>query len=49
MVAATPIDFGRLIATDKPLVRARYAYAEAGEPTLADVVDGFAIELETPC
>ncbi|MDP6390404.1 MAG: cyclic 2,3-diphosphoglycerate synthase [Alphaproteobacteria bacterium] len=49
VVAATPIDFGRLIATDKPLVRARYAYAEAGEPTLADVVDGFAIELETPC
>jgi predicted GTPase len=41
VVAATPIDLAALIAIGKPLIRARYEYADAGEPTLAAVVDAF--------
>jgi len=41
VVSATPIDLAALIAIDKPVVRARYEFAEAGEPTLASVVDDF--------
>jgi predicted GTPase len=38
VLAATPIDLARLGGIDKPVVRARYGYADAGTPTLADVV-----------
>lgn len=41
VVAATPIDLARLVALKKPVVRARYQFAEAGTPTLASVVDAF--------
>ncbi|MBI4516539.1 MAG: GTPase [Deltaproteobacteria bacterium] len=41
VVAATPIDLAALIALDKPVVRARYEYADAGEPTLGTIVDDF--------
>jgi predicted GTPase len=41
VVAATPLDLAALIALDKPVVRARYEFAEVGEPTLASVVDAF--------
>jgi len=41
IVAATPIDLGRLVHVNKPIVRARYDFAEAGTPTLASVVDAF--------
>jgi len=41
VVAATPIDLARLIATRKPIIRARYGFADAGEPGLATVIDGF--------
>ncbi|HXJ78018.1 MAG TPA: GTP-binding protein [Candidatus Methylomirabilis sp.] len=41
VVAATPIDLCALIAIDKPVVRARYEFEEAGEPTLGQVVDDF--------
>jgi predicted GTPase len=41
VIAATPIDLGRLIETNKPVLRARYEYAEAGEPRLSDLVDAF--------
>ncbi len=41
VVAATPIDLAALIDLDKPVVRVRYEFAEAGEPTLASVVDDF--------
>ena len=41
VVSATPIDLAALIAVRKPVVRARYEFAEAGEPTLGSVVDGF--------
>jgi len=41
VVAATPIDLARLIRVSKPIVRPRYAFAEAGEPRLAAVIDDF--------
>ncbi len=41
VVAGTPVDLGRLLAADKPVVRARYDFAEAAEPGLGGVVDGW--------
>ncbi|MBL8702027.1 MAG: GTPase [Alphaproteobacteria bacterium] len=41
VVSGTPIDLARLVALDKPVVRARYEHEPAGAPTLADLVDGF--------
>ena len=41
VVAATPCDLAALLKLDKPVVRARYDFADAGEPTLAAIVDGF--------
>jgi len=41
VVAATPIDLAALIQVSKPIVRARYEYADAGEPTLGALVDEF--------
>ena len=38
VLAATPIDLARLGGIDKPVVRARYRYTDAGVPTLAEVV-----------
>jgi predicted GTPase len=39
VVAATPVDLSRLISLSKPVVRARYEFADAGEPRLGDLVD----------
>ncbi|HAM56611.1 MAG TPA: GTPase [Candidatus Rokubacteria bacterium] len=44
IVAATPMDLAALIRIDKPVVRARYEYADAGEPTLGGFVDRFLAE-----
>jgi predicted GTPase len=44
VVAATPIDLATLIGTKKPVVRARYEFADAGEPTLGDLVEAFLVE-----
>lgn len=41
VVAGTPIDLARIVKTTKPVVRARYRYADAGEPTLASLVAAF--------
>jgi predicted GTPase len=41
VVAATPCDLGALIDIDKPVVRARYEFAEVGEPRLGALVEGF--------
>jgi predicted GTPase len=41
VVSGAPFDLARVIKLDKPLVRARYEFAEAGEPTLASFVDAF--------
>jgi predicted GTPase len=48
VVAGTPIDLAALAAIDRPVVRARYDYADAGQPTLAQVVAGFLRSLSTP-
>jgi predicted GTPase len=45
VVAATPIDLAAAARLSKPVVRARYEVAEAGEPTLSAVVDGFLARL----
>ncbi|MEX2450095.1 MAG: cyclic 2,3-diphosphoglycerate synthase [Rhodospirillales bacterium] len=41
VVSGTPCDLAALIAIDKPVVRARYEFAEAGEPTLGDLLEKF--------
>lgn len=41
VVVATPIDLGALLDIDKPVVRARYDYADAGEPRLSQFIDDF--------
>jgi predicted GTPase len=39
VVAATPIDLTRLIQVNKPIIRARYEFAETAEPGLGALVD----------
>jgi predicted GTPase len=41
VVSATPVDLARLIRIDKPIVRARYAFAEVGKPGLSAMIDAF--------
>ncbi|MBS1157108.1 MAG: putative cytoplasmic protein [Proteobacteria bacterium] len=41
VVAATPIDLGALLSLNKPVVRARYEFAEMDEPGLAGIVKDF--------
>ncbi len=41
VISATPIDLAALAPLNKPVVRARYAYADAGDPTLRTLVDAF--------
>ena len=41
VVAATPLDLAALLTLEKPVVRARYEFAEAGDPTLGSVIDAF--------
>ncbi len=39
VVAGTPLDLAALLRLDRPVVRARYEYADAGEPSLGPIVD----------
>jgi len=39
IVAAIPIDLAALVRLDKPVMRARYEFADAREPTLGAVID----------
>jgi predicted GTPase len=41
VVSGTPIDLAALVKTNKPVVRARYEFAEAGTPGLGDEIDRF--------
>jgi predicted GTPase len=41
VVAGTPIDLAALVPLSKPVVRARYEFAEAGEPGLKAEIDAF--------
>jgi predicted GTPase len=42
VISGTPIDLARLVSLHKPVLRARYAYAESGPETLAPRVDAIA-------
>ena len=48
VLVAAPIDLGAVISVDKPIIRVRYEYEDAGDPTLGDLLDTFltGIELE---
>jgi predicted GTPase len=41
IVSASPIDLAARVSVGKPIVRARYEYADAGEPTLGHFLDAF--------
>jgi predicted GTPase len=41
VVSASPIDLCHLLALDKPVVRARYEFAEIESPGLAGRLDAF--------
>jgi predicted GTPase len=41
VVAATPIDLAAAVQVAKPVVRARYDFAETGSPSLTQVVEAF--------
>jgi predicted GTPase len=41
IVAATPMDIAALLSIVTPVVRARYEFADAGDPTLGALVDAF--------
>lgn len=45
VVTGTPIDLGRLIDPGHPVRHARYRYADAGSPTLADALATFVASL----
>jgi predicted GTPase len=47
VVAATPIDLAALIKFDKPVVRARYEFADSGKPGLAAELDRFLAGMAT--
>jgi predicted GTPase len=48
VVAATPIDLAALIALDKPVVRARYEFAEVEDPGLGAIVDALVARRRAP-
>ncbi|NQU70970.1 MAG: GTPase [Rhodospirillales bacterium] len=41
VISATPIDLGALIKLSKPMIRARYEFAETEDPGLGGVIDRF--------
>lgn len=41
VVSATPCDISALIKIEKPVIRARYEFAEVGEPKLSDLIEAF--------
>ena len=49
IVSATPIDLARLIPIHKPVIRARYEYADDGEPSLTRFLDNFLARPSRPC
>ena len=46
VIVATPCDLPALIVIDKPVVRVRYEFAEAGEPGLSALVEDFLLRSE---
>lgn len=48
VVAATPVDLARLIPLRKPVIRARYEFAETSGPQLGAIVDAWLARSTTP-
>ena len=48
MVSGTPLDLARLVKLSKPVVRARYAYADTEPPLLGDLLGELLAKLPTP-
>ena len=48
VVSATPIDLAAVLHPGKPVVRARYEYADTGEPSLAALVERFIARHRAP-
>ncbi len=46
VVCGSPVDLGRLLRIHTPVVRARYEFAELGEPRLSRAVDAFIDRLD---
>jgi predicted GTPase len=46
VVAATPVDLTRLLVIDKPVIRARYEFAESSEPGLGACVDSWLARID---
>jgi predicted GTPase len=46
VVCGSPVDLGRMLRIGKPVVRARYEFAEQGEPRLSTAVDAFIDRLQ---
>lgn len=46
VISATPLDLAALIAVNKPIIRARYEFAEVAEPGLGTLVDDFVARLK---
>ncbi len=44
VVSGTPCDLGALVKIDKPIVRARYEYAEADDPGLGGLIEEFLLD-----
>ncbi|KYC48955.1 MAG: hypothetical protein AMQ74_01514 [Candidatus Methanofastidiosum methylothiophilum] len=44
VIVGTPIDIGRLIKINKPLVRVKYSIEEIGKPNLNDLIKAFCKE-----
>jgi predicted GTPase len=40
VIIGTPIDLGRIIKINKPIVRAKYELQEISEPGLRDIITG---------
>ncbi|HMA88013.1 MAG TPA: cyclic 2,3-diphosphoglycerate synthase [Burkholderiales bacterium] len=49
VVAATPVDFGRLMDLHTPVVRARYEFVDLGTPGLGKIVDEYLDGLTRTC
>jgi predicted GTPase len=46
VIAATPVDLASLLNLDKPVVRARYEFEEAGSPGLGEEIEAFVARLK---
>lgn len=47
VVSGTPLDLASLVPLNKPVIRARYEFVEAGHPALSSVVDDFIAQFES--